>query len=112
MIFNPKINNYSFLLLFSFLSITYVAPIDTSLEELHNKHGNIEIHIMYGIDLLILQLGSLCTLYLIIRTFVRWYKQNFSLYMSHKLPFYMAFSGNYILFLCEYAKFKFELFFF
>ncbi|GBC06480.1 hypothetical protein RclHR1_06870011 [Rhizophagus clarus] len=92
MMFNPKIN-YSFLLLSSFLSNNiYAVPVETSLDKLHNEHSNIEIHIMYGLDLILLQLGSLCTLYLIVRTFVRWFKQNYSLYMSHKLPFYMAFS--------------------
>lgn len=93
---NLKINNYLFLLLFSFLSNSYASPIGTSLEKLHNEHSKIEIHIMYGLELIILQIGSLCTLYMIIRTFIRWFKQNYSLYMSLKLPFYMAFSGNYI----------------
>ncbi|CAB4494157.1 unnamed protein product [Rhizophagus irregularis] len=51
---------------------------------------------MYGLDLIILQIGSLCTLYVIIRTFIRWFKQNYSLYMSHKLPFYMAFSEFFV----------------
>ncbi|RIA97264.1 hypothetical protein C1645_752904 [Glomus cerebriforme] len=100
MLFNFKIKYYSFLLLFSFLcNNTYAVPIgneQTGLEKLHADHNVVEIHIMYGLDIMIIQLGSLCTLYMIIRTFIRWCKHNLSLHMSHKLPFYMALSEFFI----------------
>ncbi|RGB40108.1 hypothetical protein C1646_739778 [Rhizophagus diaphanus] len=47
---------------------------------------------MYIIILVILQIGSLSTLYVILRTFIRWKRIDFSLNMTHKLPFYMALS--------------------
>ncbi|CAG8488369.1 9979_t:CDS:2 [Rhizophagus irregularis] len=55
-------------------------------------HSVFEIYSMYIIILIILQIGSLSTLYVILRTFIRWKRVDFSLNMTHKLPFYMALS--------------------
>jgi hypothetical protein len=74
------------------------VPIDDIKQnglEKNAGYNNFEIRVMYGFDLAVLQLGIICTLYMIIRTFIRWFKHDLSLHMSHKLPFYMALSGNY-----------------
>src|SRR6266498_3185268 len=80
-------------------------PIDDSLDKLHAKHSKTEVYIMYSLDLIILQLGSLCTLYVIIRTSTRWFKHNLSLHMSHKLPFYVALSINIFFYFIFYFYF-------
>src|SRR5436305_14927516 len=101
MLFNPKIKIVRVIIYLCtlFLCNAYAIPIDNNKNELKKRTEESGIlrgyRIMYGFDLAILQLGVLCTLYTIIRTFVRWFKHNLSLHMSHKLPFYMALSGKY-----------------
>ncbi|RIA97266.1 hypothetical protein C1645_300876 [Glomus cerebriforme] len=72
----------------------YVVPSKGTVEFNDFKHNRstFEIYTMYAISLIILQIGSLCTLYVILRTFLRWRRIEFSLNMAHKLPFYMALS--------------------
>lgn len=80
-----------------------------TFEEFTKNHSVFEIYSMYIIILVILQIGSLSTLYVILRTFLRWKRIDFSLNMTHKLPFYMALSGKNI-YICFFLN-KNEKFF-
>ena len=97
------------ILIFTIISCSDAYPTNPNVEpgdinqdegngEFNNfrqNHSKIEIYAMYSIIIIILQLGTLSTLYVILRTFVRWRRIEFSLNMTHKLPFYMSLSGKY-----------------
>src|SRR4051812_22041348 len=65
---------------------------DIQFDKLKQNHSTVEIYFMYTISLIALQIGTVCTLYIMLRTFLRWRRVELSLNMAHKLPFYMALS--------------------
>ena len=77
----------------------YVEPnqdkSQIEFDKFKQNHSLVEIYFMYITIIIILLLGTLCTLYVILRTFIRWRRIELTLNMSHKLPFYMASSGKY-----------------
>jgi hypothetical protein len=99
---------YLILIIFTFINCTVAYPVNLESRDVEDEdgviafskfkkgHSVIEIYSMYVIILVILQIGSLSTLYVILRTFLRWKRIDFSLNMTHKLPFYMALSGKYL----------------
>jgi len=106
---SPKSFLFYLILTFAFINCNYAYPADTSVDDevsnetsdigfdkVQQKNSMLAIHVMYGISLISLQFGSLCSLYVILRTLLRWRRENSSLNMSHKLPFYIALSGKYI----------------
>src|SRR5437016_4379501 len=103
-LFSSRALFYS-ILIFTFLNCNYAYPANVEPRDVNPEEGNIgfdkfkqnhsitEIYFIYGTSLLSLQFGTLCTLYIMLRTFLRW-KAGFSIGMAHKLPFYMAISGK------------------
>src|SRR5688572_1293011 len=110
---SPRSFLFYLIVIFTFINGNNAYPADTSVDDTKpndHKSGETEIgfdkvqqensmaaiYVMYGISLISLQIGSLCALYVILRTLLRWIRANSTLNMAHKLPFYIALSGKYI----------------